>query len=316
MDELINSHWTWKEAIERYQDELTDSGRHAVSTIGMRLNLLEKVASFACKRGVEKPSGSSKTLLQEYFKSRTLVNSTKVTQKRYIAHFYEFLEANYVVIDNYANLLPTPKLYKKERIIPNTAEIRSIYNSVFENKNPAIIARDLVILDLLINPAIRVSELVALRIQDIFFTEKQILITRKGGHQQLLPVKEETLENIKEMLEYRLSYEQQDSLFITAKKYNGKIRPLGVRGAQKLVEKYMLKNFKLNKLSYGPHLLRHTGGTMMCRNGVDLPTVQSILGHKRIETTMIYQHTDDEQRRKAIDRGEDFSSHAKKAKNI
>lgn len=308
MDELINSLWTWDEALEKYRDDLIDSGRHAASTVRMRLNLLEKVATFAGKRGVARPGEASKTLLQEYFKSRNLANSTRVTQKRYMAHFYEFLEANYVVIENIANLLPTPKTYTKERIIPGSDEIQSVYNSVFEKQNPAIIARDLVILDLLINPALRVSELVALRVQDVFFKDRRILITRKGGHQQLLPVKAETLEHIKEMLEYRECYEQSDSLFITAKKYNGRVRPLGVRGAQKIVEQYMLKNFKLNKLSYGPHLLRHAGGTMMCRNGADLPTVQSILGHKRIETTMIYQHTDDEQRRKAIDRGEKFSS--------
>ena len=313
MDDLINRHWTWKEALEKYREELHDSGRHAESTIKMRINLLEKVASFALKRGVKTPSESSKTFLQEYFKSRTLANSTRVTQKRYLAHFYEFLEEHYVVIDNIANLLPTPKIYKKERIIPSNDEIRSVYSSVFEKKNPAIISRDLVILDLLLNPAIRVSELVALRVQDVFFEDRLILVTRKGGHQQMLPVKDETLEHIMEMLEYRQSYEQSDSLFITAKRYKGKIRPLGVRGAQKIVAQYLLRNCKLNKLSYGPHLLRHAGGTMMCRNGADLPTVQSILGHKRIETTMIYQHTDDEQRRKAIERGESFSLLDKKS---
>jgi site-specific recombinase XerD len=312
MNELINSDWTWEEALSNYKDEIDESGRHANSTIRMRFNLLNKVVEYAKKRGVERPSQSSKTLLQEYFKSRSLASSTKVTQKRFLAHFYEFLEENYVVIDNYANLLPTPKVYKKERIIPNKDEIQNIYNDVFTKKNPAILTRDLVIIDLLINPAIRISELVALRIQDVFFEEKQILVTRKGGHQQLLPVKIETLDNIKEMLEYRTTYEISDSLFITAKRYNGMVRALGVRGAQKIVEKYMLKNFKLNKLSYGPHLLRHAGGTMMCRNGADLPTVQSILGHRNIQTTMIYQHTDNEQRRKAIELGEDFSSPGKR----
>lgn len=307
MDDLINRHWSWEESLERYQAELRDSGRHAESTIRVRVNLLKKVIAFAKKRGVQLPTMTSKILLQEYFKSRSLANSTRVTQKRYLAHFYDFLEEHYVVLENMASLLPTPKIHKKERIIPNRDELRDIYRSVFDKRNPAIISRDLVILDLLINPAIRVSELVSLRIQDVFFEDKQILVTRKGGHQQLLPVKQETLDHIQEMLEYREPYAESDSLFVTAKKYNGKVRGLGVRGAQKIVAQYLLKNCKLNKLSYGPHLLRHTGGTMMCRNGADLPTVQSILGHKRIETTMIYQHTDDEQRRKAIELGENFS---------
>lgn len=308
MEELINIDWSWEKALEKYNEELSISGRHAESTIRVRLNLLDKIAAFAKKKGADLPSKSSKTLLQEYFKGRKLANSTKVTQKRYLIHFYEFLEANFVVIDNYANLLPTPKTYKKERIIPARDEVKAAYNDIFNEKNPAVLVRNLVILDLLINPAIRVSELVALRIKDIFFEDRQILVTRKGGSQQLLPIQIETLEHIEEMLEYRPSHDINDKLFLTAKKYRGQFRELGVRGVQKIVRKYMLGNFKLNKLSYGPHLLRHTGGTMMCRNGVDLPTVQSILGHKNIQTTMIYQHTDDEQRRKAIDSGESFSS--------
>ena len=311
MNELINSDWSWETAMDKYEETLSDSGRHAQTTIRIRLNLLEKVAAFAKKHGADTPNLSSKKLLQEYFKSRKLTNSTKVTQKRYLTHFYEFLEENFVVIDNYANLLPTPKIYRKERIIPGKEELLKVYAEVFKKKNPAILTRDLVILDLLINPGIRVSELVALRIQDIFFEDKQILVTRKGGHQQLLPIKTETLQNIEEMLEYRGPYSANDKLLITAKRYNGKIRGLGVRGVQKIVEGYMIQNFKLNKLSYGPHLLRHTGGTQMCRDGVDLATVQSILGHKDIRTTMIYQHTDDEQRRKAVDLGESYSSRRK-----
>jgi integrase/recombinase XerD len=270
------------------------------------LNLLDRIAVFAKSRGVDCPGVSSKALLQEYFKTRNITNNTKVTQKRFLVHFYDFLEGNYVVIDNCAKTLPTPKVKKKERIIPTKDEIKSIYNEVFKKRNQAVVLRDLVILDLLINPAIRVSELTALRIQDVFFKEKKILVTRKGGDQQLLPIKTETLAAIEEMLEYRESYELSDSLLVSAKRYNGKVRALSIRGAQKIVEQYMLKNFKLNKLSYGPHLLRHFGGTSMCRNGVDLPTVQSLMGHKNIETTMIYQHTDDDHRRAAVDKGESF----------
>ncbi len=184
MEELINADWSWQEALERYEEELADSGCHAPTTIRVRINLLNKVALFAKKRGVNTPGETTKKLLQEYFKSRSLANSTRVTQKRFLAHFYEFLEENYVVIDNYANLLPTPKIYKKERIILDTNEVRRMYEDASRGKNSAVMLRDLVILDLLLNPAIRISELVALRIQDVFFEDRQILVTRKGGDQQ------------------------------------------------------------------------------------------------------------------------------------
>lgn len=307
MDELINTHWSWEESLQTYEENLRNTGRHAESTIRVRLNLLKKIADFGRKKGVVRPAMSSKTFLQEYFRSRKLSNSTRITQKRFVSHFFDFLEEEFVVIENPAALIPSPKAYKKERIIPNTQEIQKLYSDVLENKNPAILARDLVIIDLLINPALRVSELVALKIADVFFQEKQILVTRKGGNQQLLPIPSHTLGHIREMLSYRSDYSDNDSLLITAKRYRGRIRPLGIRGAQKIVEKYMLANFKLNKLSYGPHLLRHTGGTRMCKNGIDLATVQQILGHRQIQTTMIYQHTDFEDMQAAVETGENFS---------
>jgi len=306
MEELTNRDWSWEKAIEEYKDELLSSGRHADSAIKTRLSLLSRVAGFAKKRGVNRPNKSSKALLQEYFASRKVGNNTKIVQIRLLCHFYDYLEAQYVVIDNCARTLPVPRNNKKERIIPSEAEIRNMYRDVLNQKNDALMLRDLVILDLLINPALRISELVGLRIQDVFFAKSEILVTRKGGDQQLLPIKKETLENIEEMLQYRGQYAPDDSLFITAKRYNGKVRPLGLRGAQKIVEQYMRKSFDLNKLTYGPHLLRHFGGTAMCRNGVDLPTVQSLMNHKNIQTTMIYQHTNDDQRRAAVDKGKNF----------
>lgn len=306
MDELKNSDWTWEYALDEYREDLKTSGRHSPDTIRVRMNLISRISKFAIKRGVTYPGDSNKTLLQEYFKTRKISNNSKTTQIRFLVHFFDFLESNYVVIDNCAKLLPTPKVKNKERIIPSTNEIKEIYNAIFQKKNQAVLLRDLVIFDLLTNPAIRVSELTKLRVQDVFFEERQIRITRKGGNEQLLPVKRETIDNIEEMLDLRESYTLSDNLLIAAKRYKGKYRGLSTRGAQSIVREYMLGCFKLNKHTYGPHLLRHFGGTAMCRNGVDLPTVQRILGHKNIHTTMIYQHPDEEQKRAAVDSGESF----------
>lgn len=306
MDELNNSDWTWQHALEQYRDELEWSGQHSPSTIRVRCNLLNRIGDFAIKRGVHLPGESNKTLLQEYFKTKKLTRNSKITQIRFLVHFFDYLESNYVVVDNCARLLPTPKYKKKERIIPSKDEIRDVYSAILEHRNPAILLRDLIIFDLLTTPAIRVSELANLRVQDVFFDKQQIRITRKGGDEQLLPVKKETLDNIEEMLDLRGTYDLKDRLLTSAKRYNGKVRGLSIRGVQHIVSKYNLENLKLNKHSYGPHLLRHFGATEMCKKGVDLPTVQQILNHKNIETTMIYQHPGEKEKRAAIDNAECF----------
>jgi site-specific recombinase XerD len=307
MQELINVHWTWREALTDYEETLRFSGRHADSTIRVRLNLLEKIADFGKAKGVEKPADINKVFLQEYFKSRKLAKSTRATQLRFISHFIDHLEENYVVIENCAHLIPTPKVPEKVKKIPNEHEISELYDSIFKHKKPAVLARDLVIVDLLLNPGLRVSELVGLKIRDVDLNEKLILITRKGGKEQELPIPEHAVDHIKEMLSYRPDYGDDDSLIVAQRRVKGKYQGLGIRGAQKLLSKHMLASFKLNKNSYGPHLLRHTGGTFLRRQGVDLATIQELFGHRDIKTTMIYQHTDLEDLQVAVASGKDYS---------
>ncbi len=308
MKELNNENWTWQEALYKYEDDLYASGRHASSTIKIRLNLLQKVVSFANKKGVNKPSDLNKTLIVEYFKSRKLANSTKLTQKRFISHFVDFLESNFVVLENVAELIPSPKVHSKERIIPTQSELEILYKNILAKKEPRIMLRDLAIVDLLINPGLRISELVKLKIKDVFFEEQKILVTRKGGSEVMLPVQDRTLDRIKKMLNYRQNKENNDALFVASRRVEGREKGLGVRGAQKLIRKYMLGSFELNKRSYGPHLLRHTGGTMLHKNGVDIVTIQKLFGHKNIETTMIYQHTEFEDLQRAVKKGENFAN--------
>lgn len=300
MQELVNSDWTWDQAIELYEDELVFSERHAETSIRGRISLLNRVKAFASQNHVDRPELADKKFLINYFKSRKIVANTKETQIRYLTHFFDFLVDSFVVLENAATLIPVPKVKKKEVVIPMENEIQKVYQAILKKNDPLVVLRDLIIVDLLLNPGLRVSELARLVLKDIFLDANKILVVRKGGDQQILPINEQTTGYIKELIQLRDYPDGDQPLLLSAKKRNGVHNKLSIRGIQDIISSYMQNNFLLNKKTYGPHLLRHTAASFMLRGGVDVRTVQGILNHKDIKTTMQYVHTDMEQMEKAV----------------
>lgn len=290
MEELINSDLSWIEACTGYVEWLKFSGTYTDATINSRKHLISNFTKYCEGKGVIKPAKINKVLIVEYFKAKKIRLSTRSIQQRLLSHFVNYLENNYVIIENPVELLEYPKIRRKERIIPTNDEIKKLYVLIEKNKCEEIKLRDKIMVDLLLSPALRITELVNIKVCDIHFSESAILITRKGGNQQKVPIPEATLNDIAELLGERIN-QRNAPLFLRSKKYNGELTGLGVRGAQKIINKYALASFDLDKSSYGPHLLRHKGATELAKN-TSMTDVQKILGHKDITTTMIYQHPD------------------------
>lgn len=298
MEELINCNLSWGEAYTGYIEWLKFAGIYTDATINSRKHLILHFSNYCETKGVLKPAKINKVLVVEYFKAKKIKLSTRSTQQRLLSHFVNYLENNYVVIENPVELIEYPKIRRKERIIPTNDEIRKLYDLIEKNECDEIKLRDKIMVDLLLSPALRIAELVNIKVGDIQFSEAKIIITRKGGHQQAVPVPEATLNDIADLLGERIN-QRNTPLFLRSKRYNGELTGLGIRGAQKIIHKYALASFDLDKSSYGPHLLRHKGATELAKN-TSMPDVQRILGHKDITTTMIYQHPDTASMARAI----------------
>lgn len=150
--------------------------------------------------------------------------------------------------------------------------------------------RDYCIILLFLSCGLRISELVGINVPDI--RDDTLRIRGKGNKERILFLNSACQEAIDEYLLCRnpekIAEKDKDALFISRNS-----RRIHVRTVQQMVEKALLKA-GLDTDKYSPHKLRHTAATLMLQNGVDVRTLQDVLGHENLNTTQIYTHVDSE----------------------
>jgi len=182
--------------------------------------------------------------------------------------------------------------FKKERKLPKTLSIndvkkllRTVSHSYHNDDSEHKIfqgCRDTAIIDLLICTGIRIGELTAIKLEDIYKYERSILIHGKGKKERFIYVSSnDTWKNLNRYLKLRKKYKfKVEQVFVN--KYG---EPLTIYSIEDIYDKYIRKA----KLSHStPHYLRHTFATNLLNNGADIRAVQEILGHSSVSTTQIY----------------------------
>lgn len=145
-------------------------------------------------------------------------------------------------------------------------------------------ARDYAILMLFLNCGIRRAELVGLNRNDVY--NDRIRVTGKGNKERFVYFGETTREALDSYLPERNKIVLDDDRALFGSRDH---RRLSVTAVHRLVKKHMLAA-GLDPEQYSAHKLRHTAATLMVANGVDLRTVQEVLGHEHLNTTEIYTH--------------------------
>jgi integrase/recombinase XerD len=204
---------------------------------------------------------------------------------------------------NVAQDLVFPKLEKKLPSYLSESEIRRLLEAA-ENDTSQIGMRNKVILYLLYVSGMRISELIALKISHLHFDTGFIDVQGKGGKARMVPIPQPVLELIKEYLStVHAAFtdngkRQTDFVFPT---YYGKIIKPITRQAVWIALKTLCKKSGLEK-SIHPHQLRHSLATHMLKNGVDLRSLQMLLGHENLATVQIYTHLETSYLRKVYDK--------------
>ncbi len=162
--------------------------------------------------------------------------------------------------------------------------------------NRQIVAyRDKAILELLFSTGLRVSELAKLKIENINLKRDEFSVRGKGGKIRVVFISDQARYWLKQYLESRT--DTSPFLFIahdraqTARDEKA-IAPITSRSIERMVEKYAKAAGIMKKIT--PHTLRHSYATDLLRNGADIRSVQSMLGHSSITTTQIYTHITDQ----------------------
>ena len=212
-----------------------------------------------------------------------------------IKSFYKFLLIDgYIKTDPLANI-ESPKLGKHLPEDLTIEEINKLTDS-FDLSQPEG-HRNKTIIEVMYGCGLRVSELVNLKISNIFPNDGYILIEGKGKKQRIVPIADSAIKEIKLYLESRklLNIKKgcEDFLFLNR------------RGGQlsRVMIFYIIKNqcevCNINK-NISPHTLRHTFATHLLEGGANLRAIQQMLGHESIATTEIYVHLDREFLRQEI----------------
>jgi len=153
--------------------------------------------------------------------------------------------------------------------------------------------RDYCILTLFLNCGIRISELVGLNITDV--RDDCLRVLGKGNKERIVFLNNACLEAIRDWLAVRsqLACADKNALFITRN------HTRMTTDAVHYMVKQRLKKANLDSAQYSSHKLRHTAATLMLQNGVDVRTLQEVLGHEHLNTTQIYTHVNNENLRAA-----------------
>ena len=201
--------------------------------------------------------------------------------------FYKFLVKRGRIQSNPVSVVRTPKQDKR---LPKFLEYEQI-KTLLETPptDNWLGARDRAIMETLYSTGIRVSELVALNMDDIDFLGEVLHIRGKGKKERITPIGTSALQVIQHYMEFRNKRAQSNSNFDSKVLFVNKHgKRLSTRSVRRKMDKY-LKMAGLDP-SISPHTLRHSFATHMLNNGADLRSVQELLGHQSLSTTQIYTH--------------------------
>ncbi|MHC4743558.1 MAG: tyrosine recombinase XerC [Planctomycetota bacterium] len=201
--------------------------------------------------------------------------------------FYKFLVKRNEITTNPVVAVRTPKQEKKLPRFLEYEEVKRLLET--PPMDNWLGARDRAILETLYSTGIRVSELVALNMDDIDFLGEVVHIRGKGKKERIAPISSSALQVIQHYMEYRNKRAQSNTNFDPKVLFVNKHgRRLSTRSVRRKMDKY-LKMAGLDP-SISPHTLRHSFATHMLNKGADLRSVQELLGHQSLSTTQVYTH--------------------------
>lgn len=207
-----------------------------------------------------------------------------------IKSFFVYLQLEDVRSDDPCGHISTPSLGKYLPEVLNKEEVTAIIESIDLSLPQG--QRNRAMIETLYGCGLRVSELINLKISNIYFEEGFLRVEGKGSKERIVPVNSQALKHI---TIYREDYRSHqmidkhdgDTLFLSRK--NRQIsRNMVFYIVKDLAEKAGIKK------SISPHTFRHTFATHLVENGADLRAVQAMLGHESITTTEIYTHITNE----------------------
>ncbi|MEW5675100.1 site-specific tyrosine recombinase XerD [Flavobacterium enshiense] len=282
---------SWISYIKEYKNYLQLERGLSQNTIDSYIFDVEKLTGFLSENQIEEtPLTISEDTVQQFIYAVSGKVNTR-SQARIISGLRSFF--NYLIFEDYRNTTPLEliEVPKTGRKLPDTLsleEIDQLIAAVDLSKEEG--ERNRAMLEALYSCGLRVSELITLKISDLFFDEGFVKITGKGNKQRFVPISPSTQKYItlyRDQIRNHLVIQKrfEDTLFL-----NRRGKQL-TRAMVFTIIKNLAIKIGLNK-TISPHTFRHSFATHLLENGADLRSIQMMLGHESITTTEVYMHLD------------------------
>ena len=281
----------WTSYLKEYQNYLRLERGLSENTITNYSFDIEKLILFLNDNNITlNPLHINEETIQEFiYDVSKKVNAR--SQSRIISglkSFFSFLVFEDYRKDSPMELIEVPKVGRKLPDTLSVNEIDQLIAAIDLSKNEG--ERNRAILETLYSCGLRVSELVNLKLSDLFFEEGFIKVTGKGNKQRFVPIGKQTQKFIQIYITHYRNH-------LMIKKGNEDVLFLNRRGA-KLTRAMIFTIIKELAIAIGlkktisPHTFRHSFATHLLENGADLRSIQIMLGHESITTTEVYMHLD------------------------
>jgi len=281
----------WKQALHDFQHYLNLERGLSKNSISNYVLDVEKLILFLENHQLtETPLQIDKGTIQQFiYELAEHVNPR--SQARVISGLKSFF--NYLVFEDYRKdnpmeLIESPKIGRKLPDTLSEEDINALIGAIDLSKPEG--ERNRAILETLYGCGLRVSELIELKLSDLYFEEDFIKVTGKGDKQRFVPISEINKKYIN-------IYRKAIRVHMPIKKGFEDILFLNRRGRQLTramiftIIKQLAQEIGLKK-SISPHTFRHSFATHLLQNGADLRAIQQMLGHESITTTEVYMHVD------------------------
>tara|TARA_Y200000002_G_C22675057_1_gene661680 strand:+ start:132 stop:1049 length:918 start_codon:yes stop_codon:yes gene_type:complete len=283
---------SWKSLIKGYENYLKIEKSLSSNTVDAYIRDINKMDGFFNNEDSSKKITSiSHENFQNYLSQLNEQKINARSQSRVISSirsFFKYLMIEKIIDNNPSELLENPKTGKKLPEFLTIDEIDLMVSQINRSKSDG--ERNIAILEVLYGCGLRVTELIELKISEIYWKEGFIRIIGKGNKERLVPLGKTASKHLKIYFNEIRVHQKIDSQFVDHVFINKNGRKLSRVMIFKIIKRLTEKAGIQKNVS--PHTLRHSFATHLVEGGADLRAVQEMLGHQSITTTEIYTHLD------------------------
>ncbi len=287
----------WEKISRSYRTYIRLEKRLSENTVESYMHDLKQFADFIQTEYDAGPCQVEQSMIERYMEWLFDHEREKSTQARNLSgvrSFFNYLLLEERIESSPAEFIDAPKASRPLPDVLTTGEIDRIIAAIDPGNAKGL--RDRAMLEVLYSCGLRVSELISLRLGDLFFGEGYIRVIGKGDKQRLVPISDVARERILRYLDRRQARsEGEETLFLNNR--GGKLTRVMVFTVLRLA----VQRAGIEK-RISPHTFRHSFATHLLEGGASIRQVQEMLGHENIVTTEIYTHIENSRLRETVEK--------------